>query len=64
MVGLSSIFFLAEVIEGFSADILNFEFHGKHNIWWCWMETSVSPRIVNDVAYVRGCYHESEFAWQ
>ena len=28
------------------------------------MESSVAPRIVNDVSYVRSYYHESEFAWQ
>ena len=67
--GLSSdcrriVFLLAEAIQGFSADILNSEFHGRRSIWWCWMESSVAPRIVNDVSYVRSYYHESEFAWQ
>ena len=58
------VFLLAEAIQGFSADILNSEFHGRRSIWWCWMESSVAPRIVNDVSYVRSYYHESEFAWQ
>ena len=67
--GLSSdcrriVFLLAEAIQGFSADILNSEFHGRRSIWWCWMESSVAPRIVNDVSYVRSYFHESEFAWQ
>ena len=58
------VFLLAEALQGFSADILNLEFRGRRSIWWCWMETSVAPRIVNDVSYVRSYYHESEFAWQ
>ena len=61
---LESSFLLAEAIQGFSADILNSEFRGKRNIWWCWMETSVAPRIVNDVSYVRNYYHKNDFAWQ
>ena len=47
------VFLLAEAIQGFSADILNSEFRGRRSIWWCWMETSNAPRIVNDVSYVR-----------
>ena len=58
------VFLLAEAIQGCSVDILNSEFHGRRSIWWCWMDTSVAPRIVNDVSYVRSCYHESDFAWQ
>ena len=25
---------------------------------------AVAPRLVNDVSYVRGYYHESNFLWQ
>ena len=51
------VFLLAEAIQGFSADSLNSEFHGRRSIWWCWMETSVAPRIVNDVSYATDINH-------
>ena len=39
-------------------------FRGRHSIWWGSRVTSVVPRIVHDVSYVRGFNHESDFSWQ
>ena len=44
--------YMAEAVQGFSADLLNSQFRGRRSIWCCWTVTSVAPRIVNDVSYV------------
>ena len=58
------VFILAEAIQGFSAEILNSGFRGRHSIWWGWRLTLLAPRIVNDVSYVMRINHEIHFAWQ
>ena len=35
-----------------------------HNIWWCWMLTSVAPRVVIDISSVSRMKHERHFSWQ
>ena len=37
---------------------------GRRGIQRCWRNTSVAPRIVNDVACVMRISHEGHFAWQ
>ena len=36
-------------------------FRGRRSIWWGWMVTFVTPRIVNDVSYVTRIKHRSHF---
>ena len=63
MVGLSSdsfriVFILAEAIQGFLACALQVRISRPAQ---CSRVTSLAPRIVNDVSYVRGFNHESNF---
>ena len=54
------VFILAEAIQGVSPEILNLNFRGRRNIWWCWRVTLVAPRVGMDVSYVKRML----FSWQ
>ena len=61
---VESSFYWRKQFKGFSADILNSEFHGRRSIWWSWIVIPVAPRIVNDVSCETRINHEIHFAWQ
>ena len=39
------VFLLAEAIQGFSVEMLTWEFPGRRSIWWGWRVTLLAPRI-------------------